>query len=496
MSVKFSSCNSSVINEKDASHQLPLFFLPGWGFDGRIMELAPSSVVSFAPVGFVDPIRLVDDLVAFLDGAGFKKIRLAGWSMGANLALDFAQSHPDRVDSLFLFSMRRCWPEPEVAAIRHDLDADPAAFMKSFYRKCFVGDRDGYARFGEQLQDRYLQEMDLALLHRGLDYLNSVQVESGVGVNDVHLFHGRRDIIAPVADMADLPGATVEISEKEGHSLILSREFVWPECGMAARKKTIQHRFSRAAATYDEHADVQKEVAQELLTRLSGTKPCSILEIGCGSGNYTGLLAESFPDAEILALDFAPGMIEAAQGRFARNKRIEFICGDGEEFLASTSRTFDLITSNATLQWFDDPFVALKRMVNSLNNSGMLLCSLFGPETLAELGLGIGKICGRKVHLPSHRFPSLADLRTTLADQLPELSCSEQLVQRRYDSLRELLLHISKTGTSGWRSGNRPLLTRDRLRELEQWFLSEYGGFQVTYQTFIVQGRKPGTQNG
>ena len=100
------------------------------------------------------------------------------------------------------------------------------------------------------------------------------------------------------------------------------------------------------------------------------------------------------------------------------------------------------------------------------------------------------------VHLPSHRFPSLADLRSTLADQFPEMSCTEQLLQRRYDSLRELLLHIRKTGTSGWRSASQPLLTRDRLRELEQWFLSEYGGFQVTYQTFVVQGRKPGAENG
>ena len=460
------------------------------------MALASTPVECFVPAGVFDPGDLVEDLAAFLDGAGLKKIRLAGWSMGANLALEFARTHPERVDSLFLFSMRKCWPEPEIAAIRSDLDADPVAFMKSFYRKCFMGDREGYTVFGEQLQDDYLQKLDVALLHRGLDYLQVAQVQSGVSVNDVHLFHGRRDIIAPVADMADLPGASVEISEKEGHSLILSRAFVWPECGLAARKKTIRHRFSRAATTYDDHADVQKEVAQGLVTRLSDTKPRSILEIGCGSGNYTGLLAERFPDAEILALDFAPGMIEAAKNRFAGKKRIEFVCGDGEEFLASTSRTFDLITSNATLQWFDDPFVALPRMINALSDSGMLLCSLFGPETLAELGLGKGKICGRKVHLPSHRFPFLADLRSTLADQFPEMSCTQQLLQRRYDSLRELLLHIRKTGTSGWRSASQPLLTRDRLRELEQWFLSEYGGFQVTYQTFVVQGRKPGAENG
>ncbi|MDH3359872.1 MAG: alpha/beta fold hydrolase, partial [Desulfobulbaceae bacterium] len=110
MSVTFLPCNYSVSTNTGASPQLPLFFLPGWGFDGRIMALASTPVECFVPAGVFDPGDLVEDLAAFLDGAGLKKIRLAGWSMGANLALEFARTHPERVDSLFLFSMRKCWP--------------------------------------------------------------------------------------------------------------------------------------------------------------------------------------------------------------------------------------------------------------------------------------------------------------------------------------------------------------------------------------------------
>ncbi|MDH4321813.1 MAG: methyltransferase domain-containing protein, partial [Desulfobulbaceae bacterium] len=371
------------------------------------------------------------------------------------------------------------------------------AFMRSFYRKCFMGERAVYARFIEALQERYLAAMDLALLHRGLDYLMTAPVAgAGIGVNDVHLLHGRRDIIAPVAEMAELPGATVAISEKDGHALFLNPEFGWPECGTVARKATIRHRFSRAAATYDAHADVQKEVAQGLAARLPASPPARILEIGCGSGNYTALLAERFPDAEILALDFAPGMIEAARQRLGDSSRLQLLCRDGEEYLTSGTQSFDLITSNATLQWFDDPLAALAQMAGALHESGMLLCSLFGPGTLGELALGISVVCGRRVDLPPHRFPRLTEVRAALRGLLPELTCTEEMVQRRYGSLRELLLHIRKTGTSGWRSAAEPLLTRGRLRELEQWFLAEYGGFQVTYQTFVVQGRKAGAGNG
>lgn len=496
MSVNFLPCNVSASCATDASTQLPLFFIPGWGFDGRIMELASSPAGCFAPAVFFDPAGFSAGLLSYLDRAGINKIRLAGWSMGANLALDFARLHPDRVDSLFLFSMRKSWPDSEIAAIRRDLAVDPVSFMKSFYRKCFAGDRAGHARFVDQLQATYLNEMDPALLARGLDYLATAAIEAPVGVNDVHLFHGRRDIIAPVDDMARLSGAEVEIYDLGGHALFLGRDFVWPECGFAARKKTIQHRFSRAAATYDDHADVQKEVARDLAAQLGDIRPRTVLEIGCGSGNYTGLLAERFPDSDILAIDFAPGMIEAAGSRFCDAKRIKFLCCDGEEFLVSCDQKFDLITSNATLQWFDDPFTAFAGIVSALNETGMMLCSLFGPETLGELARGLSEVCGQGVHLPPHRFPSLADLRSTLDGLLPGVLCTEQLVQRQYSSLRELLLHIRKTGTSGWRSGNRPLLTKGRMRELEQWFISEYGGFQVTYQTFVVQGRKLGEQHG
>ncbi len=491
MSVNLFSSPAAGHSDGGGSSPWPLFFLPGWGFDGRVMALAPSPVVCHAPARFLDPAELVEDLAAFLDGQGIAKIRLAGWSMGANLALDFAKAHPARVDSLLLFAMRQSWPEEEIASIRRDLDADPVAFMHSFYRKCFVGDRAAYGRFVESLEDDYLETMDLPLLHRGLDYLlTSPGGEGRVRVNDLHLLHGGRDIIAPVAEMVQIPGARVEIAEKNGHALFLSPDFIWPECGLAARKKTIQARFSKAAATYEDHAEVQKEVAQGLAARLPVSEPGRILEIGCGSGNYTALLAERYPGADILALDFAPGMIEAARSKFVDDARIELRCCDGEEFLASGAEHFDLITSNATLQWFDSPLTAIAGMAGVLNDSGMLLCSLFGPETLGELALGLSEVCGRQVHLPPHGFPTLADLRTALAGKFLELSCTEQLVQRQYGSLRELLQHIRKTGTSGWRLASQPLLTKGRMRELERWFLSQYGGYQVTYQAIAVKGVK------
>jgi len=383
--------------------------------------------------------------------------------------------------------------ENEIAAIRRDLSRDPGAFLVSFFRKCFAGDKSAYRRFVDLLEGEYLGAMDLGCLNRGLDYLAASLPQAPAGDAALRVVHGRRDLIAPVGEMAEIAGAVVEIHDYAGHAVFLAPEFSWPGIGEgAARKRAIRNRFSRAAVTYDAHADVQKEVACGLAARLPEAGVANILEIGCGSGFYTELLAARFPAARIQAVDFSPGMVAAARAKFAATPRVQFVCRDGEEYLVATEERFDLITSNATLQWFDDPVAALARMVLLLNRQGALLCSLFGPGTLAELGEGVTAVCGQPVALPPRCFPTLAGIESGLAALPVETECVETIVRRQYQSLRELLLHIKLTGTGGPPAAGRPLLTRKRFRELEQWFSTQYGGYPATYQTFFVQGRKKG----
>ncbi len=54
----------------------------------------------------------------------------------------------------------------------------------------------------------------------------------------------------------------------------------------------------------------------------------NILDIGCGVGNSTKVIRETFPHAEIFGLDFSIQMLEAAK-EFCLG--VNFICGDGEE---------------------------------------------------------------------------------------------------------------------------------------------------------------------
>lgn len=255
-----------------------------------------------------------------------------------------------------------------------------------------------------------------------------------------------------------------------------------------SRKKRIRQRFSRAAGTYDAHAETQKDLAARLLEELpDGSRVERILEIGCGTGHFTALLAERYPEARIIALDFAEGMVQLAGKRLEGKRNIYLLCEDGERFLATCASDFDLICANSTLQWFDDLAAALGQIRRLFSDNGRFVGVLFGPRTFAELGQGLSHVFAQEVCLPPHGFPAGEKLEAMLGEIFPRFSVQEVLRVRNYSTLLELLDHIRKTGTGG---GQLPgALTRGRLHQLESWFKSTHGGYPATYQAFVVKGK-------
>jgi len=254
-------------------------------------------------------------------------------------------------------------------------------------------------------------------------------------------------------------------------------------------KQRIRRRFSRAAGTYDAHAEVQKALALRLLRELPESRGVArVLEIGCGTGHFTALLAERYPEARIIALDFAEGMAQLAGKRLAGKGNVSILCEDGERFLAACPTTFDLICANSTLQWFDDLGASLRQIGRLLSDQGCFVGVLFGPRTFTELGQGLSQVFGQEVRLPPHGFPSGEKLESMLGEIFPRCVVQEELKVKNYGTLLALLDHIRKTGTGGGRLPGT--LTRGRLHQLDAWFQATHGGYPATYQAFVVRGEK------
>ena len=63
---------------------------------------------------------------------------------------------------------------------------------------------------------------------------------------------------------------------------------------------------------YLTYADERGRPFIELLSRIAATAPTEVVDLGCGAGNLTGLLAERWPDAHVVGLDSSSEMIAAA----------------------------------------------------------------------------------------------------------------------------------------------------------------------------------------
>jgi len=256
------------------------------------------------------------------------------------------------------------------------------------------------------------------------------------------------------------------------------------------RKRAICRRFSKAAATYDDYALVQKETAARLVTCLpENFSAAAVLEIGCGTGTYTAKLATRFPQAQLTALDFSEAMVEQASKKCLAHSNVSLLCEDGEQFLAANKQQFDLITSNATMQWFDDLPKAFSHVAGSLAPGGIFHASLFGPSTLPELAAALAEVFAEPPALPAGQFPDSEMIRQLLRACFGRVEIAEAIYRRSYLSLQDLFRHIRKTGTGGYHP-SLPLLTRGRLRRLEEWF-SNHGGFELSYQVFFVTASMP-----
>ena len=86
----------------------------------------------------------------------------------------------------------------------------------------------------------------------------------------------------------------------------------------------------------------------ELLQRVAADHPATVVDLGCGPGNLTALLARRWPEATVTGLDSSPEMIEAAR---AAEPGITFEVADLRDWVAVNSAPVDVLLSNATLQW-------------------------------------------------------------------------------------------------------------------------------------------------
>lgn len=105
--------------------------------------------------------------------------------------------------------------------------------------------------------------------------------------------------------------------------------------------------------------------AIDLAKRIEDRNPRTVLDIGCGPGNSTAVLKAVFPDARILGIDTSQDMIDKAKRAYPD---IDFDLGDAREI----ADEYDLLFSNACLQWIPNHKELIPYLISKLNDGGAL----------------------------------------------------------------------------------------------------------------------------
>ncbi|MBL4674619.1 MAG: trans-aconitate 2-methyltransferase [Mucilaginibacter sp.] len=132
-----------------------------------------------------------------------------------------------------------------------------------------------------------------------------------------------------------------------------------------------------SASLYSKFEAERNRPIHDLLNRIQKTDVKTAADVGCGPGNSTELLRQKFPNAKIIGMDSSDNMIEAARKRLPN---IRFDVADIATW--ENDGPFDVILSNAVLQWVPDHTDIFPALLERLNSGGTLAVQM--PDNFAE----------------------------------------------------------------------------------------------------------------
>lgn len=504
----------------------PFVLLHGWGMGSNSWQPLISQLQAIAAVITLDlpgfgesehiPEFSLEPVIELIVAELPESCALIGWSLGGMLAVQIAARYPKKIVRIVTLAANakfvacRDYRAAMPSAVNHQFNksfsSDPGATLKLFGGLLAQGDDNERALLKQlrtlirpaAINTNWLQALELlAILDNRQAFANLVQP-------GLHIF-AEKDSLVPASAAQTLKVINsqqkVVLVNGAAHAVHWSQpEIVIKEISEFARsfsvasevpvldKRQVAHSFSRAAATYDSVASLQRNVGEALLQKMAADVAAqTVIDLGCGTGYFTPQLQRKFPQALVAGVDIAEGMLQFARAH--HEAQTYWLCSDAE-FLPFADESIDLIYSNFALQWCGNLprlFAELRRI---LKPGGELLFTTLGPATLHELKSAWRSV-DKRVHV--NEFHEQEVLLTQLRQQgfsLVEMERKPEVME--FEHISDLTRSLKALGAQ---NVNRGRLTGLTGRKTIQAFKQSYEKFRrgkmlpATYEVFYLKAK-------
>ncbi|MBP2216806.1 trans-aconitate 2-methyltransferase [Arthrobacter sp. CAN_C5] len=114
----------------------------------------------------------------------------------------------------------------------------------------------------------------------------------------------------------------------------------------------------------------------DLVGRINAADPQVVIDLGCGPGDLTRLLADRWPHAAVLGIDSSVDMVQRAKEQSGLPANLRFETGDVRDF--SPAGDVDVVVTNAVLQWVPGQAGLVQKWARALRPGGWLTLQVPG----------------------------------------------------------------------------------------------------------------------
>lgn len=244
-------------------------------------------------------------------------------------------------------------------------------------------------------------------------------------------------------------------------------------------------------ALYLQFESERTRPAAELAARIQRPGAQQVADLGCGPGNSTALLRQTFPQATITGVDSSPAMLDKAR---AALPDCQFEQADIKHWQPALKQ--DVVYANASLQWVSDHAALFAHLAAQLADNGVLAVQM--PDNwqepthtlMRQVAFELGSPeAGREALLPAQQY----------YDLLAQAGCSVDIWRTTYfhvmPSAKAIIEWFSSTGLRPYLAGldniqQQAFLERYHARLQEAYPPRSDGNLLMLFPRLFIVARK------